>query len=35
VPDAERTLRQSLEAIRSCSRYVEAQRPKLVERLKN
>ncbi len=29
VPDADRTLRQALEKIRSCSRYVEAQRPKL------
>jgi aminopeptidase N len=29
VPDAERTLRQSLERIASCSQFVTAQRPKL------
>ena len=34
VPDAERTLRQALEKIRSCSRYVEAERPKLAAWLK-
>ncbi|MGH9308818.1 MAG: M1 family metallopeptidase [Vicinamibacterales bacterium] len=29
VPDAERTLQQSIEGIRSCARFAEAQRPKL------
>jgi aminopeptidase N len=29
VPDAERTLKQSAEAIRSCARFAEMQRPKL------
>ena len=29
VPDAERTLQQSLERIASCSQFVTAQRPKL------
>lgn len=29
VPDAARTLQQSLETIRSCARFAEAQRPKL------
>jgi aminopeptidase N len=34
VPDAERTLQQSLETIRTCARYAEAQRPKLAAWLK-
>src|SRR5262249_28044677 len=29
VPDAERTLKQSVETIRSCARFAQAQRPKL------
>jgi aminopeptidase N len=29
VPDAERTLQQSIEGVRSCARFAEAQRPKL------
>ena len=31
VPDAERTLRQSIETIRSCARFAHAQQPKLAE----
>ena len=34
VPDAERTLQQSLESIRSCARFAEAQRPNLAAWLK-
>jgi aminopeptidase N/puromycin-sensitive aminopeptidase len=34
VPDAERTLRQSLETIRSCARFAQVQGPKLAEWLK-
>jgi aminopeptidase N len=34
VPDAERTLRQSLETIRSCARFAQVQSPKLAEWLK-
>jgi hypothetical protein len=34
VPDAERTLQQSLERITSCARLAQAQRPRLAEWLK-
>ena len=31
VPDAERTLKQALENIRSCARFAQTQRPKLTQ----
>ena len=34
IPDAERTLQQSLESLRSCARFAAAQRPKLAAWLK-
>lgn len=34
VPDAERTLKQSVETIRSCARFAQAQQPKLTEWVK-
>ncbi|MGH9373941.1 MAG: M1 family metallopeptidase [Vicinamibacterales bacterium] len=34
LPDAERTLQQSIETVRSCARFAQAQQPKLAEWLK-